>query len=76
MKIPTSFKILGKTYRVKYDSLQDTGFFGLVDVDEKIVVLDSRITGYKLQQTFMHEIIHVIQYESGLAEIQNENDTF
>lgn len=69
--IPRKFPVLGMVYQVKHVKgfTNKTGLGGLCDASARVITLDSTLTGDELIDTFIHEIVHAFQFESGLAEI-------
>jgi Zn-dependent peptidase ImmA (M78 family) len=72
MKIPTSFKIKGKKWRIchKWNLLDDDGTHvdGLCCVKKRIVYLDRSLVKEDKQSTLLHELFHALIYEIGLHQ--------
>jgi hypothetical protein len=67
MKIPTTVKVLGETWRVKrVPGLIEKGYYGLASFKNRQIQLDKSLKGEELLQTFLHELGHAIFSEVGI----------
>lgn len=71
MKIPRKIQVLNCVYLVKRKKnfSKETGYDGLCDGNEKVILVDADLKGEDLIRTLFHEIFHAHQVESGLNEI-------
>lgn len=67
MRIPTKFKLLGRTINVVYSStlINDDGLLGQAKYDDGLILLQSDEKGMPisqdlLEENFLHELIHHI----------------
>lgn len=67
MRIPTKFKLLGRTINVVYRStlINDEGMLGRAKYDDGLIILQSDEKGMPipqdlLEESFFHELIHHI----------------
>jgi hypothetical protein len=72
LKIPTSFKLLGKTITVVYDQSLDyrRGWCGSAQYRTDRILIQSSLdshprTAADIEQTFCHELVHYIFHEAG-----------
>lgn len=72
MKIPTRFKLMGKTVVVQYDKniFHNDDRHGIASFRKDTIVLQSRCEGINYSQanielTFLHELVHHISYHAG-----------
>lgn len=76
MKVPKAVQVLGEVYQVEIvKGLADNeGIDGQVIFETKTMQLDAELllNPPKLQAVFDHELEHIFQQESGLAEILDE----
>lgn len=71
MRIPKKFKIAGMTWTVKYDTAvtHDEGNFGSTHYASQTIYLDPTISKQKQEQTFLHELMHVVFWHFGLTRL-------
>ena len=73
MKIPKRVKILGQIYTVGYQSeMQDD--MGECDYQNNTITLLSGMPEEKMMQTFLHEIVHAIDFTMNLNLKENQVD--
>lgn len=66
MKIKKSYKIMGKRIRIK---MVDTNqFCGMWDPDKNIIYLSINQSEEQMQESFWHEINHMMQTFSGVTQ--------
>lgn len=64
--IPSSVDVLGVPYEVVRGELD--GADGEIDPRRQRITLDPRLSGAKLEQTFLHELVHGIFAQLGCKE--------
>jgi Zn-dependent peptidase ImmA (M78 family) len=66
MKIKKSYKIMGKSIKIK---LVDTSeFAGMWDSEKNIIYLSTNQTKEQLEESFWHELNHLMQTFSGVTQ--------
>lgn len=62
MKIPSRFKLRGKTWTVDFSAdLQRTqACVGICHPDRKLILLDESLEGDELLNTWLHELLHAL----------------
>jgi len=76
MTRPTSVKIFGQKYKVKYDLHTDEAEkenMGLTDSTSNTIRLMGNLQEDKMARVFMHEVTHAIINESTLSEKKRFN---
>ena len=76
MKIPETIQIAGKTVKIIYDeklSVKES-FNGACYADQSEIILDPSLDRQKLEQTFLHEVLHFINKVRGLSETQFDDE--
>lgn len=70
MKIPNKFKIIGFDWVVKNnkDVIAEGGVFGSTHTYTQTIFLDPETTQQKKEQTFLHECMHAIWWQTGLGK--------
>jgi Zn-dependent peptidase ImmA (M78 family) len=65
-----SVKIAGVKYQVKFREkmLEDFGTLGLCDYNNTIIYLDPTLSPERMQQVFIHELVHGILFEAGFDD--------
>jgi hypothetical protein len=78
MKIPKRLNIKGSEYRIGVvdRSKVQRGCLGTCDHEDKEIKLSNELTGDKLTQVFIHELMHAVQAEVGLLQAQVSDDVF
>jgi ribosome-interacting GTPase 1 len=66
MKKPTSIKIFGQKYHIKYD-LDSEDAYGLTHQDTNTIQLRPGLPEDKLIRVFMHEVTHAVIFETPLS---------
>jgi len=66
MKRPTSIKIFGQKYKIKY-TLEDKDSYGLTTSEINTIELRPDLPEDKLVRVFMHEITHAIIFETPMS---------
>lgn len=81
MKIPKSFKIFGKKYKIIIDNdkCDNEKIWGLAEYRSNTIYLCDKYEGVNIseqekEQIFLHEMTHVILKESGLQKEIHENN--
>jgi len=74
MKIPKTFELAGRKWKVKLDSrIKEFGLNGRCYRDTATILLDPKLDEDAMNLTFCHELIHAIMYTRGLMDY-NEQD--
>lgn len=78
MKLPKKINVLGTDYKIHQTS--DVSLFhpdratgGLSDVEGKNIFIDPGLSRKDFWMTFLHELKHAHQYESGLFQAMSED---
>lgn len=74
MKIPNRIKFMGQVWRVVYedDLVTRTGCIGESRYNTLEIALQSGMLQSTTEQTFMHELLHIIMFKMG--ETENRQD--
>lgn len=76
MKIPKRVKIGGFWWTIKLD--KNVAFegqvYGSTHFPSQTIFLDPRLPQQKLEQTFIHELLHAINWQYGVAKILDKPD--
>ena len=77
MPIPNEIKVLGLTYKIKFVPLEDVGNdkLGWCDCTTLQLYIAEDQPRTALANTFLHEVIHAINYSMGIASGDEENLT-
>ena len=77
MPAPKEIKVLGLTYRIKFVPLEDVGNdkLGWCDCTTLQLYIGIDQPRSALANTFLHEVIHAINYSMGIASGDEENLT-
>jgi hypothetical protein len=76
MAIPKEFKIFGETYKVKQlAKIDKLGSWGEHNPNKNVIKILKSLNDEQKQQTFYHEILHVILYNLKYDEL-NEDEVF
>lgn len=69
-KIPKSLSVSG--YRIAVRRVEEEGYWGTASIDEQTLHLSPRASGHRLQDTLLHELIHLVNRATvcGLSEAQ------
>ena len=59
-----SIKYGRKKIKIKYEILKN--LYGFYEPNKNLLVFDKRVKGIKLFNTIMHELFHIIIYQSGI----------
>jgi hypothetical protein len=86
MKIPNKFKIAGFEINVKFVEVTDDNSYGYWSDSENAIYLAKKIsvspgtlvvlTNRQIENTFLHELVHVLQFYSGKSYDEIEASTF
>lgn len=70
MKIPSNIKIAGMNWKVKLSKpVTDQGHcFGSTHLQSEEIYLDPQTSQQRQEETFLHELLHVAYYNTGLYE--------
>lgn len=68
LRIPTSFRLGGHTWRIRFRKL--TGCYGECDYDNHVIYISTHAHGKPTTaetrfQTFIHEALHAVEYSLG-----------
>lgn len=76
MKIPKKMRIGGLEWTIKFDKdvAAQGEIFGSTHFDTQLIFIDPRAPKDKQEQTFVHELLHVINYQWGIAKRMNDKD--
>ena len=66
MKRPTSIKIFGQKYKIRYDHMDETSY-GMTDADSNTIWLRPGMPEDKLIRVLGHEITHAIINETPMS---------
>jgi len=66
MKRPTSIKIFGQKYKIRYDHVDDTSY-GMTSPDSNTIALREGMPEDKLIRVLGHEITHAIIFETPMS---------
>ena len=66
MKRPTSIKIFGQKYKIKY-TLEDKDAYGMTTSETNTIELRPDLPEDKLIRVFVHEITHAIIFETPMS---------
>lgn len=68
--IPNSINVAGINYEVKeVEGINDRfNTLGMVNYARSMIEIDSDMSKSKLEQTFIHEVLHACFYEAGIEE--------
>lgn len=66
MAKPTSIKIFGQKYVIKYDH-KETDSYGLTDSSINTIYLRNNLPEDKMIRVFMHEVTHAVIHETPLS---------
>lgn len=66
LKILKSYKLMGKTVKVKLIDTQD--YAGLYDPDKHTIYLSINQSDEQLEESFWHEMNHCMQFLSGVNQ--------
>jgi hypothetical protein len=72
MKIPTSFKLGGLTWKVVLRK-RLPGKYGECDLAKTTIYVRNNISQELMEQTFCHELAHAIQFAMGILQ-ENHNE--
>lgn len=74
MVIPKKVEIFGKIYKIILvdNLLEKEKYYGIISYNNQNIKLDKNLPENLLNQTFMHEIIHMILEEIGEKDLNNE----
>tara|TARA_Y100001963_G_C6597626_1_gene360966 strand:- start:343 stop:741 length:399 start_codon:yes stop_codon:yes gene_type:complete len=77
MPLPNEIKVLGLTYKIKFVPLEDVGNdkLGWCDCTTLQLYIGEDQPKSALANTFLHEVIHAINYSMGIASGDEENLT-
>jgi len=77
MPAPTEIKILGLNYNIKFVPLDDVGNdkLGWCDCTSLLIYIAKDQPKSALANTFLHEVIHAINYGMGISSGDEENLT-
>jgi len=77
MPLPKEIKVLGLTYKIKFVPLEDVGNdkLGWCDCTTLQLYIGEDQPKSALANTFLHEVIHAINYSMGIASGDEENLT-
>lgn len=70
MQVPSSVNILGVIYQVKQKDLEDEN--GYISPKKLEIGISSDLYGSKLEQVFLHEVIHGILDQLGYGELYSD----
>lgn len=76
MKIPKKFKYMGLEYTVSYASPVDgarPNAWACTNHRQQTIVIDPTMTHQLQEQTFIHELLHVIFFNMGLDQLDKDN---
>ena len=78
-KIPESYMIFGRTYKVSFSKnlVTHTGNVGKVTYSSGEVVIQDPLTSRaedETEQTFLHEVMHTILNATGESELNDDED--
>lgn len=81
-KIPTTFKLLGQTYKVEYnnDKCDGANAYGLASFNENTIYLATEVANKPIakdaiEHTFFHELTHMILHSMGKEKL-NADEKF
>lgn len=63
MKRPTTLKVFGQSYKIRYD-YASTENFGLTDQETNTIHIRGKLQEDKIVRVFMHEVTHAILNET------------
>ena len=66
-----SIKYGRKKIKIKYEILKN--LYGFYEPHKNLLVFDKRVKGIKLFNTIMHELFHIIIYQSGI-DVNNRGE--
>ncbi len=66
-----SIKYGRKKIKIKYEILKN--LYGFYETNKNLLVFDKRVKGIKLFNTIMHELFHIIIYQSGI-DVNNRGE--
>ena len=66
-----SIKYGRKKIKIKYEILKN--LYGFYEPNKNLLVFDKRVKGIKLFNTIMHELFHIIIYQSGI-DVNNRGE--
>ena len=67
--IPEEIDICGLRWKIVRKRMKDRG---MAHLDSRIIDLADRLSGEELEQTYLHELTHVVLHVSGLNSLLNE----
>src|SRR3989304_2371359 len=67
MKIPKKVKIGAHTYSISFRDDLDDENFGVCRPKKLMIFIDSTVPETQQQETFLHETLHAIFHQNGLA---------
>ncbi len=71
MNIPKSIKVGGHTYSVELTKTKDTEkgkhHWGITYLEEKRILLDKEMPVTQIEETFLHEILHICMHQSRIS---------
>lgn len=76
MKIPKKFEFMGKTYSVAFEDLGELEKWGITDFVACHIRIETRLPQQTKEQTFLHELLHVIIFEMGVDKALKLNNIF
>lgn len=76
MKIPKRIKIGGFWWAIKFskDIAVEGQVYGSTHFPSQTIFLDPRLTPQKIEQTFIHEILHAVAWQYGVARMLDAAD--
>jgi len=79
MKIPKNIMIYGKKWQIRYKKFpipldDEIGTEGLCDKEERVIYIEKSLDLYDKENTFVHELIHAINYELKLGQTSLTSD--
>ena len=72
MKIPNKIKICGIDYEVITEKFDNESLFGTSNERMAKICLNENINGQVREETFLHEVIHVINWVSEMNLKENQ----
>jgi Zn-dependent peptidase ImmA (M78 family) len=76
-KIPNTVKIAGITYIIDKNAdeyLAGAGLQGLCDANQQVIAISNSYPDERRYETFIHELLHAIVYESGGSNYLGEKE--
>jgi len=70
MAIPSSVRILGLTYSVTFEDIEDDD--GYISPRRQAIVISSRISEEKAEQVLLHEVVHGILDQLGYLDLYED----